>query len=55
MVITTHMYNQIIQAKQKKSKNDTDVFNLDSALIKSFLNDSTNFSKTEESVISSNS
>ncbi len=55
MVITTHMYNEMILEKQKKSKNDKVPSNQDSALIKSFLKDSTNFEKTKEKVISSNS
>ena len=55
MVITTHMYNQIILENQKKSNSDSVPSNPDSAMIKSFLKDSTNFEKTKEKVISSNS
>jgi hypothetical protein len=55
MVITTHMVNQMILENQKKSNNDKIPINPDSALIKSFLKDSTNITKTEKRVISSNS
>jgi hypothetical protein len=55
MVITTHMYNQMIIENQKKSNRDNVPSNPDSALIKSFLNDSKNFAKTEKKIISSNS
>lgn len=54
MVITTHMYNQIIEENQKlptkKISEDHD-----SSLIKAFLKDSKNFEKTPKTVISSNS
>ena len=55
MVITTHMYNQMVSEEQKKIKNDKVPSNLDSALIKSLLKDSTNFTETEKRIISSNS
>ena len=55
MVITTHMYNQMNQDGQKKSKKDQVPKNPESALIKSFLKDSTDFVKTEKRIISSNS
>ena len=55
MVITTHMYNQMNLENQKKSNRDKVPSNPDSALIKSFLNDSKNFAKTEKKIISSNS
>ncbi len=55
MVITTHMYNQMNQDSQKKSKKDEVPKNPESALIKSFLKDTTDFVKTEKRIISSNS
>ena len=55
MVITTHMYNQMNQDNQKKSKKDGVPKNPESALIKSFLKDTTDFVKTEKRIISSNS
>lgn len=55
MVITTHMYNQIIQEKQNKINNDEVLSNPDSALIKLFLKDSIDFATNEKRVISSNS
>lgn len=55
MVITSHMYNQMIQENRKKSKNDKGLSNLDSSLIKSFLKDAPNFGKAEKRIISSNS
>ena len=55
MVITTHMYNQMIQENQKKLEKGIDPNNQDSEVIKSFLKDSLNLDKTEKKVISSNS
>lgn len=55
MVITIHMYNQMVLENQKKYKNDNMLNNFDSSLIKSFLKNLPNLSKTENSVISSNS
>jgi len=55
MVITTHMFNQIFLESQKKVKNLKVPNNHDSALIKSFLKDSSMFENTEKKVISSNS
>ena len=55
MVITTHMYNQMILENQKKSHSNNVPSNPASALIKSFLKDSKNFEKTEKKIISSNS
>ena len=54
MVITTHMYNQMIQDQQRKLKEDKGLSNPDSAEIKSFLKNATDLEKTEK-VISSNS
>ena len=53
MVITTHMYNQMIQ-ENEKSENKKVLNNPDSEVIQSFLKDSKNFQKTEKRVISSN-
>lgn len=55
MVITTHMYNQIVLENQNKYNNGKVPRNPESALIKSFLKDSTQFTKSEKRVISSNS
>ena len=55
MVITTHMYNQMIRDNQKESNNEKILNNPDSSLIKSFLKDSTEFAITEKKVIFSNS
>ncbi len=55
MVITTHMYSQIIHENQKKSKSNKVPSNPDATLIKSFLKDTTDFAKTEKRIISSNS
>ena len=55
MVITTHMFDQISLETQKKVKNIKVPNNHDSALIKSFLKDSSKFEKTEKKVISSSS
>lgn len=50
MVITTHMYNQMIQ-ENEKSKNEKILKNPDSEVIQSFLKDSKSFEKTEKKVI----
>ena len=55
MVITTHMYNQMIQEDRKKTEKEKVPNNPESTLIKSFLKDSSSFEKAEKSVISSNS
>ncbi len=55
MVITMHMFNQMIIEQQKKLKNDKVPNNPDSEIIKSFLKESTDFPKTEKRIISSNS
>ncbi len=55
MVITTHMYNQMVLENQKKYNNCKVPLNPESALIKSFLKDSKDISKTEKNVTSSNS
>ena len=55
MVITTHMYNQMIRDNQKESNNEKIPNNPDSSLIKSFLKDSTESAITEKKVIFSNS
>ena len=49
------MFNQIFLESQKKVKNFKESNNHDSALIKSFLKDSSKFENTEKKVISSNS
>ena len=54
MVITTHMYNQMIKESKEHSKNEI-LENIDSATIKSFLKNSDNLKKAEKTVISSNS
>ena len=51
MVITTHMYNQMVKENQKKEILE----NPDSEVIQSFLKDSEDFEKTEKKIISSNS
>ena len=53
MVITTHMYNEMIKENQNKSENVLE--NPDSEEIKSFLKNSDYLEKTEETVISSSS
>jgi hypothetical protein len=55
MVITIHMFNQMFLESQKKLKNEKVPYNPDSALIKSFLKDSSKYEKTEKKVISSSS
>ena len=55
MVITTHMFNQMSLGNQTGTKMDKIPKNQDSMLIKTFLNDATNFKKTEKTVISSSS
>lgn len=50
MVITTHMYNQMIQ-ENEKSNNEKILKNPDSEVIKSFLKDSENFQEKEKKVI----
>jgi len=55
MVITTHMFNQIFLESQKKVKNMKVPKNHDSALLKSFLKESSKFESTEKKVISSSS
>ena len=51
MVITTHMYNQMVKESLKKEILE----NPDSEVIQSFLKDSEDFEKTEKKIISSNS
>ncbi len=55
MVITTHMFNHMFLESQKKLKNEKVPDNPDSALIRSFLKNSSKYKKTEKKVISSSS
>ena len=55
MVITTHMFNHMFLESQKKLKNEKVPDSHDSALIRSFLKNSSKYEKTEKKVISSNS
>ena len=54
MVVTTHMYNQMIKENQKSKNNDI-LENPESEVIQSFLKDSESFEKVEKKANSSNS
>lgn len=55
MVITTHMYNQMVLENQKKYNSDKVPKNPEAAFIKSFLTDSTDITEIQKRAISSNS
>ena len=55
MVITTHMYNQMVLENQKKYNSSKVPKNPEAAFIKSFLTDSTDITEIQKRAISSNS